>query len=87
MGEPIDRLNCSFCGKNAKEVVCLIAGPRVFICGECVDLCVGIVADSREKRKLELAAEARGLAVVSKDDAERLAWMRTWTVAGEDRRG
>ena len=35
---------CSFCGKAQPEVLQLIAGPRVFICNECVQLCVGIVA-------------------------------------------
>ena len=35
---------CSFCGKAQPAVLQLIAGPRVFICNECVQLCVGIVA-------------------------------------------
>jgi hypothetical protein len=36
--------SCSFCGKVQCEVLQLIAGPRVFICNECVQLCVGLVA-------------------------------------------
>jgi len=36
--------SCSFCGKSQPQVLQLIAGPRVFICNECVQLCVGIVA-------------------------------------------
>jgi hypothetical protein len=36
--------SCSFCGKGEPEVLQLIAGPRVFICNECVQLCVGVVA-------------------------------------------
>jgi hypothetical protein len=36
-------LYCSFCGKSQHEVGKLVAGPRVFICGECVDLCHSIV--------------------------------------------
>lgn len=36
-------LSCSFCGKVQSEVLQLIAGPQVFICNECVQLCVGIV--------------------------------------------
>jgi ClpX C4-type zinc finger/Glyoxalase superfamily protein len=36
-------LYCSFCGKNQHEVKKLVAGPAVFICDECVDLCVDIV--------------------------------------------
>ena len=34
-----DRLKCSFCGKTQDQVKKLIAGPDVFICDECVDLC------------------------------------------------
>jgi ATP-dependent Clp protease ATP-binding subunit ClpX len=37
--------NCSFCGKSQHEVKKLIAGPSVFICNECVDLCVEIIAE------------------------------------------
>ena len=33
------KLHCSFCGKNQDEVKKLIAGPSVYICNECVDLC------------------------------------------------
>jgi hypothetical protein len=36
-------LYCSFCGKNQHEVHKLVAGPAVFICDECVDLCVDII--------------------------------------------
>lgn len=36
--------HCSFCGKSQKEVRALIAGPTVFICNECIDLCKEIVA-------------------------------------------
>lgn len=37
--------NCSFCGKNQEEVEKLIAGPDVFICDECIELCNEIVLD------------------------------------------
>ena len=33
------RLKCSFCGKSQDQVKKLIAGPEVYICDECVDLC------------------------------------------------
>lgn len=39
-------LKCSFCGKGHDEVIKLIAGPTVFICNECVELCNEIIADS-----------------------------------------
>lgn len=40
-------LVCSFCGKGHRRVRKLIAGPKVFICNECVDLCVDILAEER----------------------------------------
>ena len=36
---------CSFCGKNQNDVSKLIAGPSVFICDECVDLCNDIIRE------------------------------------------
>jgi hypothetical protein len=36
-------LACSFCGKSQHDVAKLIAGPSVFICDECVNVCVGIL--------------------------------------------
>ena len=44
------KLHCSFCGKNQDEVKKLIAGPSVYICNECVDLCNDIL-DVEEKEK------------------------------------
>jgi ATP-dependent Clp protease ATP-binding subunit ClpX len=41
--------NCSFCGKNQEEVEKLIAGPDVFICDECIELCNEIVLDQDEE--------------------------------------
>lgn len=38
-------LNCSFCGKSQEEVKRLIAGPSVYICNECIDLCVNIISE------------------------------------------
>ncbi|MBI4937067.1 MAG: ATP-dependent Clp protease ATP-binding subunit ClpX, partial [Nitrosomonadales bacterium] len=42
-------LYCSFCGKSQHEVRKLIAGPSVFICDECVDLCNDIIAEEWEE--------------------------------------
>ncbi len=44
-------LKCSFCGKGQEEVKKLIAGPAVFICNECVDLCNEIIAEEWEEAK------------------------------------
>jgi ATP-dependent Clp protease ATP-binding subunit ClpX len=41
-GDSKNPLNCSFCGKSQQEVSKLIAGPTVFICSECVELCMDI---------------------------------------------
>jgi len=48
-GDMNDNLFCSFCGKNQKEVQKLIAGPAVYICDECIQLCSEIIEEEREK--------------------------------------
>jgi ATP-dependent Clp protease ATP-binding subunit ClpX len=40
-----DTLRCSFCGKSQNEVKKLIAGPTVYICNECIDICIEIISD------------------------------------------
>lgn len=42
-----DVLRCSFCNKSQRDVKKLIAGPRVYICDECVGICVDIAAENR----------------------------------------
>jgi len=44
-----DNLFCSFCGKNQKEVKKLIAGPAVYICDECIQLCSEIIEEEKEQ--------------------------------------
>ena len=44
-GEGNDLIKCSFCAKGQKQVKKLIAGPSVYICDECIDLCNDIIAD------------------------------------------
>lgn len=51
-------LYCSFCGKSQHEVRKLIAGPNVFICNECVELCTDII---REEDKSQLVRSGDGL--------------------------
>ncbi|HAE48397.1 MAG TPA: ATP-dependent Clp protease ATP-binding subunit ClpX, partial [Tistrella mobilis] len=50
-GDGKNTLYCSFCGKSQHEVRKLIAGPTVFICDECVELCMDII---REESKTSL---------------------------------
>ena len=42
---------CSFCGKSQHEVFKLIAGPKVCICDECIDLSVEIIKEEKEMKK------------------------------------
>lgn len=48
-GETSDALKCSFCSKSQKQVRKLIAGPNVYICDECVELCMEILDEEHEK--------------------------------------
>lgn len=51
MANKSDTLYCSFCGKNQHEVIKLIAGPTVFICDECVVLCMDILREESKDRE------------------------------------
>ncbi|NWG54578.1 MAG: ATP-dependent Clp protease ATP-binding subunit ClpX [Hydrogenophilaceae bacterium] len=57
-GESKNTLYCSFCGKSQHEVRKLIAGPTVFICDECVELCMDII---REEHKSSLVKSKEGV--------------------------
>ncbi|MBA3035397.1 MAG: ATP-dependent Clp protease ATP-binding subunit ClpX [Desulfobacterium sp.] len=52
-GNDSDSLFCSFCGKNQKEVTKLIAGPAVYICNECIQLCSEIIEEESDKTTIE----------------------------------
>ena len=56
--DSINTLYCSFCGKSQHEVRKLIAGPTVFICDECVELCMDII---REEHKTTLVKSRDGV--------------------------
>ena len=57
-GESKNTLYCSFCGKSQHEVRKLIAGPTVFICDECVELCMDII---REENKTSMVKSSEGV--------------------------
>ncbi len=57
-GDSKNTLYCSFCGKSQHEVRKLIAGPTVFICDECVELCMDII---REENKNQLVKSKDGV--------------------------
>src|SRR6187431_1033393 len=74
-------LKCSFCGKSQNDVRKLIAGPTVYICDECIELCNDIIAEeweeekSRELRSLPKPAEIKQVLdqyVVSQDRAKKI---------------
>ncbi len=74
-------LYCSFCGKSQHEVRKLIAGPNVFICNECVELCMDII---REEDKSQIVRSGEGVPtpseikavlddyVIGQEDAKRV---------------
>jgi ATP-dependent Clp protease ATP-binding subunit ClpX len=74
-------LKCSFCGKSQNDVRKLIAGPTVYICDECIELCNDIIAEeweeekSREIRSLPKPAEIKAVLdqyVVGQDRAKKV---------------
>jgi ATP-dependent Clp protease ATP-binding subunit ClpX len=53
-------LHCSFCGKHQDQIQKLIAGPGVYICDECVDLCQEIIADELSRQEVRKRIEGAG---------------------------
>ena len=74
-----EALRCSFCNKSQREVKKLIAGPTVFICDECVDICLDIIAEDRlheqqQETELPKPQEIKSLLdqyVIGQDTAKR----------------
>ncbi len=60
-GDNFGNLSCSFCGKSQREVKKLIAGPSVFICDECIELCNDIIAEEGQKETLPGASSEKKL--------------------------
>ncbi|MGH3974937.1 MAG: ATP-dependent Clp protease ATP-binding subunit ClpX, partial [Pseudonocardiaceae bacterium] len=80
IGDGGDLLKCSFCGKSQKQVKKLIAGPGVYICDECIDLCNEIIeeelADAGDVKLDELPKPSEihdflETYVIGQDDAKR----------------
>jgi ATP-dependent Clp protease ATP-binding subunit ClpX len=94
-------LKCSFCGKSQNDVRKLIAGPTVYICDECIELCNDIIAEeweeekSREIRSLPKPAEIREVLdhyVVGQERAKKVLAVAVYNhykriEAGADRAG
>lgn len=58
-GDNFGNLCCSFCGKSQREVKKLIAGPSVYICDECIELCNDIIAEESQKDHLTPGSEKK----------------------------
>ena len=81
-------LSCSFCGKSQREVKKLIAGPTVYICDECIELCNDIIAEeygreeatsqeSRVPKPREISRENRKVRVAVRATYEGEDWEKT----------
>src|SRR6056300_1703573 len=57
LSETGDLLKCTFCGKSQKQVRKLIAGPGVYICDECIELCNEIIEEELGEATLPVLAE------------------------------
>jgi ATP-dependent Clp protease ATP-binding subunit ClpX len=75
-----ETLRCSFCGKSQNEVKKLIAGPTVYICNECIDICNEIISDDAHQESvsqrphLPKPAEVKGFLddyVIGQDDTKK----------------
>ncbi len=69
VAEPRDLLHCSFCAKSQQLVRKLIAGPGVYVCDQCVALCVDIIDEELE---LDRLAELRRMTARTDELVERL---------------
>lgn len=58
LGDSFGNLTCSFCGKSQREVKKLIAGPSVYICDECIDLCNDIITEEGQKGPVAQGGQA-----------------------------
>jgi len=76
-----DTLCCSFCGKSQEEVRKLIAGPQVYVCDECVELCNEIMIEEwneerkREAKKLLKPVEIKAILddhIIGQDRAKKI---------------
>ena len=76
--EPRDLLHCTFCEKSQQRVKKLIAGPGVYICNDCVDLCNAIIDEEYAEKGLE------GLRELTKRTDALVERLREQGVAWED---
>jgi ATP-dependent protease Clp ATPase subunit len=68
----LEALTCSFCNKSQSEVAKLVAGPGVYICNECIDLCNQIISQELDRNGDRLTQRSRS--TKSKDPTTIKAW-------------
>jgi ATP-dependent Clp protease ATP-binding subunit ClpX len=71
-----DSLFCSFCGKNQKEVKKLIAGPTVFVCDECVELCMDIIKEDNKNNKFKIKKDIPKPSEINKFLNDYVIWQK-----------
>ena len=67
--ESNEQLLCSFCGKSQRQVKKLIAGPGVYICDECIDLCNEIIAKHTNQTLEKIKSDTERDFFMSSEDA------------------
>jgi len=65
-----EQLLCSFCGKSQRQVKKLIAGPGVYICDECIDLCNEIIAEHAGQEIQKVRSDTERDYFMSSDEAK-----------------
>ena len=70
---PTELLGCSFCGKSQRQARKIIAGPGVYICDQCIDLCNRVLQEELGERPAgDLNAEVEAAAEVARAAIDRL---------------
>ena len=83
-----DLLKCSFCGKAQNQVVKLIAGPGVYICDKCIDLCNQIIVEEVGKpHERVLDSEIEAAAREAREAVDRLRTLAQQARAAPDDAG
>lgn len=77
-------VRCSFCGKAQEQVDKLIAGPGVFICDECVELCQGILDDGERERRSRRARQTQNADFVLPKPQEIKAKLDEYVIGQDD---
>ncbi len=67
-----DVLKCSFCAKTQHQVIKLIAGPGVYICDQCIDLCNQVIEEEVGKPGGVLDSEIEAAALAAREAVDRL---------------